>query len=334
MAYLPPKLSKLINRLLLMCLLTIGCVAAAPCISYSKSLTDLVSAAERGDSMAALELGSMYENGKNVQKDLNSAIRWYTIAANNGSTKAQENLGWMYYDGIGVLKDYVQSLQWYIKAAKQGSSLAEAVIGSYYEYGYGVAIDYDAAIKWYTAAAEHGNIQAQSDMNRLKASHVKTAQFSGCDQLESILKERQDVGLQATQITSNQRYSVSCKILVHYSGINARAREALIRDGAWCRKPDSLLEQFTAAQGQIDIAKSNWCEAANNNAKQDKIAHQKQQQQQIQVDSSEDDDGSTACQLGWFIAQLACLSLSGPTSGIDQMNCMSQMVKSSNKQCQ
>jgi hypothetical protein len=183
------------------------------------------------------------------------------------------------------------------------------------------------------SVVKNENIEAQSDNKQSKDFHLELVQFSGCNELENILNERQNIAVQASQITSNKNLYTACKILSHYSEINSKAREALTRDGAWCRKPDSFLEQITAAQGQIDIAKNNWCEAANNKARQEKIARQRQQQQ-TQAENSEEDDGTTACQLGWFIAQLACMSLKGPTSGIDQMNCMTRMIQNSNRQCQ
>jgi TPR repeat protein len=60
----------------------------------------------------------MYELGKGVPQDFNSAVEWYQRAAAQGDSNAQYNLGVLYQLGEGVAQDYTESANWYSEAAK------------------------------------------------------------------------------------------------------------------------------------------------------------------------------------------------------------------------
>ena len=49
-------------------------------------------AAEKGNAWAQDNLGSFYEYGKGVEKDINKAIEWYTKAASKGNKHANTRL--------------------------------------------------------------------------------------------------------------------------------------------------------------------------------------------------------------------------------------------------
>jgi TPR repeat protein len=46
-----------------------------------------------------------YANGELVPQDYKEAIKWYRRAAEQGDTMAQVNLGTMYFEGLGVHKN-------------------------------------------------------------------------------------------------------------------------------------------------------------------------------------------------------------------------------------
>jgi TPR repeat protein len=53
------------------------------------------------------------------------AVPWYRKAAEQGHAGAQYTLGTMYDRGWGVAKDMTQAAEWYRRAAKQGYAMAQ-----------------------------------------------------------------------------------------------------------------------------------------------------------------------------------------------------------------
>ena len=80
--------------------------------------------ADRGDSLAQLILGVMYDKGQGVPQDYAEAVRWYRLAADQGEAAAQTNLGIMYRTGQGVPQDYMLEHMWFNLAAAHGNSFA------------------------------------------------------------------------------------------------------------------------------------------------------------------------------------------------------------------
>jgi TPR repeat protein len=126
--------------------------------------------AQQGNLEAQQRLGSIYEFGLGLPKDLKKADYWYRKAvADSGSQvlnpSSMSSLGYLYSNGKGVQKDYRQAEAWYQKAANQGDPYAQARLGNMYENGLGVAKDYRQAEAWYRKAADQGNVIAK---NRLE----------------------------------------------------------------------------------------------------------------------------------------------------------------------
>ena len=49
-------------------------------------------AAEQGDAIAEFLVGSSYQRGSGVKKDINQAVEWYRKAARKGNKQAQDSL--------------------------------------------------------------------------------------------------------------------------------------------------------------------------------------------------------------------------------------------------
>ena len=81
-------------------------------------------AAERGDTLAQNNLGVLYETGRGVPKDCNTAYKWYLDAAKNGNLAAQNNLGLLLRDGLGVEQDTLEAYAMFCIAAEGGCSNA------------------------------------------------------------------------------------------------------------------------------------------------------------------------------------------------------------------
>jgi hypothetical protein len=54
----------------------------------------------------------------------------------------------------------------------------------------------------------------------------------------------------------------ACGTFTQLAKLNATSIAAIERDGAWCRAPDGLADNFKAQQVQIDAGKTNACKAA------------------------------------------------------------------------
>jgi TPR repeat protein len=118
-------------------------------------------AARKGDALAQLKLGEMYDLGEGVTQDLKEAVKWYRLAAEQGNSRAQFSLAEMYKNGDGVQQDMQQALKWYRKAAGQGNSGAQLLLGVMYESGTGVRTNFAEAAKWYRLSANGGDSRAQ-----------------------------------------------------------------------------------------------------------------------------------------------------------------------------
>ncbi len=112
-------------------------------------------------SAAQFNLGVLYERGEGVQKDLDTAVRWYEKAAQQNNVKAQYNLGYLLLEGFGMPKNPVTALQWLEKAAHQGYAPAEYQVGCAYLEAKGVPHNRSVALEWLGRAAAQNHKDAQ-----------------------------------------------------------------------------------------------------------------------------------------------------------------------------
>ncbi len=153
--------------------------------------------AQRGDSEAQYNVGSMYQNGRGVKADRDKALEWYGKAAKQGNTRAvsrldlmqasqasysselqraeqgnagsQYNIGNMLSKGNGTNMDLGQALGWYEKAASQGHIKAAYKLGLAHYEGSGVGKNGKQALKWLSVAADDGYAPAQYYLGKIHA---------------------------------------------------------------------------------------------------------------------------------------------------------------------
>lgn len=125
-------------------------------------------AAERGYADAESSLGSFYAEGKGVPQDDMQAAGWFRKAAEQGQTDAEVNLANLYFEGHGVVQDYAEARQWLLKAFEKGSSRAAYNLGVIYGKGLGVSPNASAAYFFFaiSAAGGHGTEQQYATKNR------------------------------------------------------------------------------------------------------------------------------------------------------------------------
>lgn len=122
-----------------------------------------------GNDEVQYNLGIAFEEGNNVNKDIEEAIKWYRRAADKGNAAAQNWLGWAYWENIiKSRRRNMEGFEWFQKAASNGCSEAQYNLGSAFEKGKGVKKDIKEAIKWYRRAAKQGDQDAKEALKRLK----------------------------------------------------------------------------------------------------------------------------------------------------------------------
>jgi TPR repeat protein len=112
--------------------------------------------ADLGHDHAQCNLGTAYERGAGVPKDILKALEWWRKAAKQKNVRATYNLGACYASGTGVHKDAGKAAEWLRKAAELGHTQAQYHVGGFYRRGEGVPRDAGKAVKWYREAAGAG----------------------------------------------------------------------------------------------------------------------------------------------------------------------------------
>ncbi|MCW8092720.1 tetratricopeptide repeat protein [Alteromonas sp. ASW11-130] len=116
-----------------------GCEAGQLLIKHSTDEAELrqgvtlcIEAAERGSIEAALKVAGWYQNGKYLQQNYTSAMRYYTLAAPDKQPLAAFELGKLLDAGLGVQADSRQAAYWYEVAASQGYAAAYLPVAALY----------------------------------------------------------------------------------------------------------------------------------------------------------------------------------------------------------
>ncbi len=98
--------------------------------SAAPTMQSMLAKANAGDAEAQYCLAYCYHSGTPVKKDMDAALRWYTLAAMQGHVAAQHNLGLIYMRGEDAEQDYEQAYTWALLAAGNGNdSLLQALRG-------------------------------------------------------------------------------------------------------------------------------------------------------------------------------------------------------------
>lgn len=84
---------------------------------------DLKEWADRGDSDAQFELGLRMITGEGVKKNLAEGVAFIEKAAKQKHLRAQHIMGTLYEDGVGVKKDLAKAAEWYRISADLGFAL-------------------------------------------------------------------------------------------------------------------------------------------------------------------------------------------------------------------
>jgi uncharacterized protein len=109
--------------------------------------------AESGDIRAQYAIGRLYEKGRGVERNFETAISWYRKAAERGHANSEYRIAVGYAYGLGVKRDEAEGLSWLRRAANHGQKRAQKVLAQAYEEGrLGLKADPEQAKYWYDKA--------------------------------------------------------------------------------------------------------------------------------------------------------------------------------------
>ena len=154
----------------------------------------LARAAEGGITPAQFRLGSMYEKGVGVKRNLIEARRLYIAAAAKGHATAMHNAAVLYAEGIDGQPDHAAAAEWFQKAAEYGVTDSQYNLAVLYARGLGVERNFAESYKWFAIAAEKGDkdaarkrdeLAAQLDSQTLAAAERAASAFTPNPQPES-----------------------------------------------------------------------------------------------------------------------------------------------------
>jgi TPR repeat protein len=166
---------------------------------YALALHEFKILADDGDADAQFFIGSLYQQGEGVIKNLPMAVPWlekaakqrhhgalnalgviyasekefrdyaraekcFEAAASTGFAEVQYNLGLLLANGLGSKHSLEEAAQLFQKSAEQGLAAAQHKLGRLYEQGELVPTDLKQAMSWYLKAANQDYAQAQLDL--------------------------------------------------------------------------------------------------------------------------------------------------------------------------
>lgn len=106
-----------------------------------------------GNSNAALKMGEIFSEGKEVKRDPRIAAKWYMQAWKAGNKSAAQDLGKLFEKE----QKYALAAVWYEVSGKNGSSWGYCNLAELHFQGFGVPQSYENAYKYFLKSAEIGN---------------------------------------------------------------------------------------------------------------------------------------------------------------------------------
>lgn len=140
--------------------------------NYPSALESYKHAFRLGEVRATYALGTMYEQGTGVPKDLALSRFYYETAAELDHPPAILRLAAQYETGTGGITDMVKAYDLYSRAAEDGDVAAINKIGEMTEKGQGHARDLKAARVLYERSTSGGNTDAMVNLARCYAGGI------------------------------------------------------------------------------------------------------------------------------------------------------------------
>ncbi len=132
--------------------------------------------AKGGNAQAQYQLGSMYESGRGVAKDINKAREWYEKSAANNYSAARHRLTYLEVQTGGFKPDHKPWLNELATEAKRGNGEAMFILGDMHEKGIGVKKNLERAQSYYKSSASRGNVDAENRLYDIEQKLIQHEQ--------------------------------------------------------------------------------------------------------------------------------------------------------------
>ncbi len=163
----------------------------------NSNLSPLIKRAVAGSADAQFELGQIYQLGKDVAVNYQTAKQYYQAAAKQNHVNAQIELGLMYYLNQLGSNQLDAAYYWFHKAADNDNAAAQWLIGVMYFNGQSVEQDNVKSYVWLSLASEKGHPRAQLNKSQLYGALTKP-QLLAAEQLINQFKRQHGYPIQPT----------------------------------------------------------------------------------------------------------------------------------------
>ncbi len=133
---------------------------------YDKARTIWEGLAAKGNTTALINLANMFQQGQGVGEDQKRALALVTQAAELGDKRAQYELGTAYESGAVLDRDIDKAAYWLKRSAENGSPDGQFAYGIMLATARGAGLDRSTpaarkeALKWLGKAKENGHLEA------------------------------------------------------------------------------------------------------------------------------------------------------------------------------
>ena len=142
-------------------------------------------AAAQGLAPAQYRLGTLYERGKGVARDLKAALSWYERAASLGNVKAMHNAAVLAASKDGQQPDYAKAFKWFSLGAAHGLKDSQFNLAVLLERGLGTKSNPAEALFWYSVAANQNDADAAKRSTALGKALGEAANAAARERLKT-----------------------------------------------------------------------------------------------------------------------------------------------------
>lgn len=172
--------------------------------SINEGIRCLMRSGDLGCDLAFLLLGSIYEDGKVVEKDIDKVIEYYDWAIRLVNTEAMVKMALKYIEGKDVEKDIEYALKLLNDSVEEFDIEAYYILGKMYLEGEIVEEDINKGIEYLYFAIDNGHIEAMYYLGRY-AIEYENETFSTNDGIE-FCEKAAELGSTEAQIYIGARY--------------------------------------------------------------------------------------------------------------------------------
>ncbi|KAK8840052.1 hypothetical protein M9Y10_030985 [Tritrichomonas musculus] len=133
-------------------------------IDMSKAIYYFTLANGQNDPQTLFIFGTMYFEGKYVQRDIQKAMNYYILAADKNHVQSQIIVGLYYFENVYVKRNMNKVIHYFTLAANQNDQEAQYYLGLIYFEGTYVQQNVDKAIYYFELASNQNNIEAQFNL--------------------------------------------------------------------------------------------------------------------------------------------------------------------------